>query len=210
MAGPLLKVMNTGVRILPQRAWEARERELYQRLYGSSIRVEADGTLVLPWLPRETLANLLDDPAVEEPVRRTAIELAVVALAALHDRGITHGDAMADNVMIDLEANEAYWFDFETVHDAGRPIAWRRADDVRALLTTSLLRSPPARLAETLELVVERYADEEVLRHLGATFASALQRPLPLHLGQAGLSFGSFTEIGRVLGERIRAYAGAA
>ena len=57
--------------------------------------------------------------------------------------GFTHGDAMAENVMVDLEAGVAHWFDFETIHDSRRPMAWRRADDVRALLVTCLVRTVP-------------------------------------------------------------------
>ena len=62
----------------------------------------------------ETLATLLEDPELEESVRKRAIELAVVALAEFHHLGFTHGDAMAENVMVDLEAGVAHWFDFET------------------------------------------------------------------------------------------------
>ena len=52
-------------------------------------------------------------------------------------------DAMAENVLVDLDAGVARWFDFETVHEASRPQIWRRADDVRALLATCLLRTAP-------------------------------------------------------------------
>jgi tRNA A-37 threonylcarbamoyl transferase component Bud32 len=145
---------------------------------------------------------LLEDPELEEPVRKRAIELAVLALAALHRLGFTHGDAMAENVLVDLEAGAAHWLDFETVHDSRRPIAWQRADDVRALLVTCLLRTVPEKLVETLRLILDVYADEEIARHLAQSFASVWRRPLPLHLGQAGLSFQRFREIARLLRER--------
>ena len=45
---------------------------------------------------------MLEDPALEESVRKTAIERAVIALAEFHRLGFTHGDAMAENVLIDL------------------------------------------------------------------------------------------------------------
>ena len=202
MGGPLLRILDTGVRVLPQRHWEARERQLYRSLHGSSIQVEGDGTLLLPCLAGETLAALLENAEMEASIRKKAIQLAVVALSELHGHGFTHGDAMAENVMIDLEAGIAHWFDFETLHDSSRLIAWRRADDVRALLVTCLLRTPPDQLAGTLELIIGLYADEEVTRLLAARFASVLQRPLTLHLGQAQLSFRYFGEIARLLKER--------
>jgi serine/threonine protein kinase len=214
MADPLLGILDAGVRVLPQREWEERERRVYRSLRGTSIRIEADGTLVLPRLAGETLATLLDDPELEESVRKKAVEQAVVALAELHHLGLTHGDAMAENVLVDLEAGVAHWFDFETVHDSSRPLAWRRADDVRALLVTCLVRTVPEKVAETLQLILDVYedlsrrsgkaekADDDVARLLAPTFSSVFRRPLTFHLAQAGLSFQCFREIARLLRAR--------
>lgn len=201
--GPLVRILDTGVRVLPQPAWEARERRLYSRIHGMSIAVDADGTLVLPCLAGVTLAALLEDRALEESTRRRAIELAVVALAGFHGQGFTHGDAMAENVLVDLEAGAAHWFDFETVHDPGRSITWRRADDVRALVMTCLVRTAPGKRAETLQLILESYADDAVSRVLTSRFTAVRRRALAFHLGQAALSFESFQEIARMLSARL-------
>ncbi len=204
IGGPLVRILDTGVRVLPQREWEERERELYRSLYGTSVGVEHGNTLVLPYLAGGTLATLLEDPQVEAPVRSQAIELAVAALAELHRLGFTHGDAMAENVMVDLEAGAARWFDFETLHDSNRSLAWRRADDVRALLATCLLRTARDDVPDTLQLILDRYGDDDVARLAAAAFSSMLGRPLAFHLGQAGLSFRRFREISRLLSERSR------
>jgi len=201
MSSPLLRLLDTGVRVLPQREWEERERQTYRSLYSHSIRID-DGTLILPCFAGQTLAALLDDRGLEESVRRRAIELAVIALAEFHRVGFTHADAMVENVLIDLDAGAAHWFDFETVHDASRPMDWRRADDVRALLATCLLRSGPERYADTLRLILDTYADEEMARLLAASFASVFQRPLVFHLAQAGISFQCYGEISSLLVER--------
>ena len=203
LGGQLVRLLDTGVQVLPQRDWEERERHLCLSLRGAAIRVEDDGTLVLPRLTGETLATVLEDPNLHESVRQTAIELAVVALADFHARGFTHGDAMAENVMVDLEAGVAHWFDFETVHEFSRLTIWRRADDVRALLATCLLRTEPGKVAETLQLILDVYADEGVIRVMAASFTSVWRRPLTFHLGQAGLSFQCFREIGRLLRGRL-------
>ncbi len=203
MGGPLMRILDTGVQLLPQRAWEERERRLYRSLHGASIQVDDDGTLVLPCLAGKTLAALLEDPTLEEPVRRRAIASAVVALADFHRRGFTHGDAMAENVLVDLEGGVARWFDFETVHEAHRPMTWRRADDVRALLATCLVRTAPDRLAGTLQSILDLYADDGVTRQLATSFTSVARRALPFHLGQAALSFPRFQAIGRSLCERV-------
>jgi len=203
MGGPLVRIMDTGVRVLPQRAWEERERRVYRSLRGTSIRIDTDGTLVLPFLPGETLATLLEDPKLEEAVRKRAIERAVVALIEFHHLGLTHGDAMAENVLVDLEAGVAHWFDFETVHDASRPLVWRRADDVRALLATCLARTAPEKCAETLQLILDIYPDEGVTRVLTTSFTTILRRPLTFHLAQAGLSLQHFREIAWLLRKRL-------
>ena len=199
VGGPLTRILDTGVRVLPQRDWEERERRIYRSLGATSIRVTADGVLVLPLLAGHTLAALLEDPELEESVRKKAIERAVVALAEFHRLGFTHGDAMAENVLVDLEAGVARWFDFETVHDSSRPMAWRRADDVRALLVTCLVRTAPEKRAGTLEFVLDVYADDDVTGILATSFTSVWRRSLTFHLAQARLSFQCFREIDRLL-----------
>src|SRR6185436_7073962 len=106
-------------------------------------------------------------------------------------------------VLVDLEGDVAHWFDFETVHDADRPPAWRRADDLRALLATCLVRTARARRAGTLRRILDAYADDAVTRVLAASFASVLRRPLAFHLGQAPLSVQDYREIARLLRERL-------
>jgi tRNA A-37 threonylcarbamoyl transferase component Bud32 len=203
LGDPLVKILDTGVRVLPQREWEERERLLYQTLYATSIHVDRNGVIVLPRLPGQTLATLLDEPQLQGPDRTKAIQLAALALARFHDAGFTHGDAMAENVMIDLQAGVAHWFDFETVHDVDRPMAWRRADDLRALIATSLRRTRRDAFGKTLDLILGAYPNEEVTRLLAASFTSVLRRPLALHLGQAALAFDEYREIASLLAERF-------
>ena len=203
MSGPLMRVLDTGVRVLPQREWHAREASLYRSLYGLSIGVAADGTLVLPCLAGQTLASVLEQESSAETTRRRAVALAAAALGAFHRRGFTHGDAMAENVLIDVETDVARWFDFETVHDPQRSLTWRRADDLRALLVTCLLRTVPEKHAETHELIIDTYDDRDVTRALAAAFSSVWQRAMTFHLAQAPLSLARFQELEQFL-RRLR------
>ena len=200
MGALVVRILDTGQRVLAQREWEERERLIYQTVYGTSIQVEADGTLVLPYLAGRTLAIVLENPTLEDSTRNKAVESAVVALAEFHRLGFTHADAMAENVLIDSVA--ARWFDFETIHDSSRPMTWRRADDVRALLVTCLIRTVPEKRAGTLQLILDAYADEDVTRVLAVSFTSVWRRSLSFHLAQAALPFQSFREIGRLLQQR--------
>jgi hypothetical protein len=199
---PLVALLDAGVRFLPQGAWEERERAVYRLLHRREIQVDPEGVLVLPRLPGVTLAALLGDPALDDQARQRAMAAAAASLRALHRLGLTHADAMADNVLVDLEKGAAHWFDFETVHEETRPEDWRRADDLRALLASCLARTVHEELQATLRLVLDTYADEAVARLLRPSFASACRRPLAYHLSQAPLSFPHFQEIRRLLGER--------
>jgi tRNA A-37 threonylcarbamoyl transferase component Bud32 len=203
LSEPLATLLDTGVRVLRQNDWEQREQRIYRTLYDVSVRSNGAGVLVLPHLHGDTLAALLEDPTLEHSVRYHAIALAAAALADLHRRGFTHGDAMAENVMVDLDAGVACWFDFETLHDPRRSTEWCRADDVRALLVTSLLRTRADAFADTLRLVLDVYADERVTRFLAGRFTPVLQRPLSFHLGQAPLSLRYYQEIARLLRQRL-------
>jgi serine/threonine protein kinase len=202
MGGGLVKILDTGVRVLPQREWEERERSIYAALRGSTVRIEPDGSLVLPRLRGETLSSLLESPSLDEPARKRAIELAVVALSEFHRSGNTHGDAMAENVLVDLDAGAAHLFDFETVHDPDRTMQWRRADDVRAMLATCLVRTAPEYFTETIQLIIDTYADDEVAGLVAEMYSSPLRRPLALHLGQAALGLEQYREIGQFLRAR--------
>ena len=206
LSGPLLRILDSGVVVLPQRAWEERERRIYSTLYGTSVRTDADGAVVLPYLAGDTLASLLEDLGLHESVRNAAIERAVMALAEFHRLGFTHGDAIAANVLVDVEARVAHWFDFETVHDTSRPVDWRRADDVRTLLVTCLVRTRPERFPETLQLILDAYedlSDEQVTRLMAPNFTSIFRRSLTFHLAQAVLSFQRFQEVARLLRSRL-------
>ena len=90
------------------------------------IQKEAKVTTLL--IRKMTLPNLLNPSSLTICSRPSEYFLAFLAAPYFK----THADAMAENVLIDLEGGVAHWFDFETVHDTGRPLVWRRADDVRA------------------------------------------------------------------------------
>jgi serine/threonine protein kinase len=202
MSRPVFRVLGTGMRVLPQQAWLDRERELYGRLQRASVRIE-HATLVLPVLPGATLSDLLADPSLSRAERTMAIVLAGRSLAELHRMEITHGDAMAENVLVDLAGGAAHWFDFETVHDDDRPRAWRRADDLRAFVATSIVRTPEDAIEWTLTALIDGYRDDAAWIRLAGHFASVLRRPLAFHLGQAPLTAARYRAIARLLTHRF-------
>src|SRR5687768_7251457 len=71
---PLVRILDTAVRVLPQGDWDEHERLVYHPLHGRSIRF-ADGTRFRPRFPGEPLATLLQDPELDESFRKRAVEL---------------------------------------------------------------------------------------------------------------------------------------
>jgi hypothetical protein len=199
LVGVLYKLLDSGVRVLPQHEWEARERERYLSLYNLRVERNGDRVLILPRLPGVPLAQLLSERGVDSHSRSRALALATAALGAMHRTGTTHADAMASNVMIDLDSNSAQWFDFENVHEDGRSPLWCRADDVRALLSSCLALTDASLHAEVTQVIVDSYGDDEIVRLAGRVFDSVLHRPLPFHLGQAPLAYRTYLGIGRAL-----------
>ena len=98
LSDPLVWILDAGVRVLPQRDWEERERRLYRSLHGAPIRRDPDGTLVLPCLPGETLATLLEKPELEESVRERAIAPAGGEVAGSDRLGDSQRDGLARSV----------------------------------------------------------------------------------------------------------------
>ena len=199
---PVVKALDAGVRVLRQREWEERERQLHARLGRGAIATTDDGGLLLPRLPGVTLGALLEDARVDSASRLLAIQRAASSLAEFHRHGFTHADAMADNVLVTPGSHAAYWFDFETVHEPTRTPAWRRADDLRALLTTTLVQVRHEMRAETLNVLLDAYGDDETSRVMAASVTPVWRRSLTFHLAQAPLTFASFKEIGRLLEQR--------
>lgn len=204
LSRPLMWLLDTGVRVLPTREWVHRERLLYHTVYGSAVRADSTG-VVLPLLPGRTLAALLEDPTLGERDKRRGVALAATALLHLHQRGITHGDAMADNVMVDLDAGVARCFDFETIHEPRRPMGWRRADDLRALLLTCARRTEPGALGALVEDILAHYADADVHGCVADGLSSVWRRALAFHLGQAPLPFNEYRSVQRAVRSAVAA-----
>lgn len=154
----VLAALGEPVRIVSGEAWLARENAAWQGL----ARFE-NGFLRVPRAPgtslTETLAALVGRPA--EAAR--AFEAALVSLHALHARGLTHGDATSDNVVVSDDGTSAVWIDFEQVH-LGEAMAAR--DDDLATLVLSALTQVKGQVRSALLRALEGHA-----RSLAATRA---------------------------------------
>lgn len=199
----LLRVLNSGIEVLEQDEWHAREQFMYRELYNAEAIVESSGAILLPKLRGVTLASLLErhDLPLQEKIR--AVGISAVSLEEFHARGFSHGDAMATNGLVVPSANRTYWIDFETAHESRLSLNERHADDLRAFISTVALRFAPANLPAVLETIDQSYENGEVKGLTAAYFSTVWHRALIFHLGQAPLSRETFLELGGLMKARL-------
>ncbi len=185
--------------ILPQRDWFAREQDIHRQVYGEDVLVDANGYLVMPARPGQQLATFLDDPDHDQQTKFQALACVVGALWELHQlvviercgvyRLFSHADAIVANVTYDLATDTAWWFDFETIHPADRPLAWRRADDLRALAYSAAAHLPLPAAVHLAELVISAYSNQNALHELAGIAATLQHCPGIFHLGQTHIDY---------------------
>lgn len=203
--------------VLSGAAWHQWESAVYRQVYGEAVAVGVGGALEVPARPGAPLAQLLA-AAPGAPGALAACEAALDALADLHRRTVllpggeavrlTHGDARVANVTYDAASCTAYWFDFETVAPH-RPLAWRQADDLRALIYSAAAIIGPARGACLARRAAAHYAGSPVPAQLRGIIAELRRRPDPLHLAQTRIGPAQADRLARALLDELGRYAPA-
>lgn len=188
-AGNALQVAErSGTRFLADHAWLAREEAVARALGRPSPSLSPNGAVRSPRVPGAPLANILRDAAVGTTEKLAAMSRAVGALRALHAAGFTHADATSENVLV--RNGDAALIDFETAHDETLDDDEARADDVRALVFSSVWAA--GGLAGPLVRTSARsYDDAAVWSHV-ERFAARSRWPL-YHLAQAPMDWPLFS-----------------
>jgi hypothetical protein len=101
-------------------------------------------------------------------------------------RPFSHGDATARNVLCDVARGRATWIDFETLHDPSRTVAWRQADDLRALLWSAAEATGGEGYCALCAAILDIVSEPALLSELARLSASA--RPSVFHLAHGSLS----------------------
>ena len=182
LAGALRRLGNAylyaqgmAVRMLPLAEWLCWERRVAQVLEREA-RISPDETaLETPFIPGNTLAEILGGNLTWEE-KLAAARTAAGALRLLHCKEIncadgqawelSHGDATCHNVIVDLPALSAEWIDFDMRHKLSCPAAERHADDLRALLFSSAACLPSALHATSVEQTLAGYGEPRVVCQL--------------------------------------------
>lgn len=205
-----LRLMGSGIRVLPDPEWHARERALHLALHAIELEAGPEGWLILPRWPGVVLADLARDRREPAPSRLLGLAAAVRALRALHrvdlrglGRGapgpLSHGDATARNVLFDFESGIARWFDFDTAHDPNQPSTWRHADDLRALIYSAAESFVDLPVTALLRTVRDAYPDPAPWGDLRDRLSRGTLHRSLLHLAQACPSLGRRRELESLL-----------
>ena len=190
-----LRLLGSGVRVLPGAEWRARERALYRALHGIELDPDSRGWLILPRWPGVVLADHARNQLDPAPARLRGLDAATRALRVLHqielpraDGGcerLSHGDATLRNVVFDPETGQARWFDFDTAHDpdTGPGLVPRRRLAGPRLLGRRVVRRRAGRAL--LRTVEDAYADPGPWEQLRDGLARGALHRSPWCLAQA-------------------------
>lgn len=156
--------------------------------------------------PGISLAELLRS-GISWQEKRDAIQWAATALRSLHqtrinacglaDWPLSHGDATSRNVIIDHVSRTATWIDFDTRHHPRLAAAIRHADDLRALLWSSLCDLDSNAVADGITATFNGYADATIEGNVKALTMTAC--PTVFQLAQAQFSWERFAALQRHL-----------
>ncbi len=206
-----LSWLSTGVSMLPTSLWLDWECRMYAELSPLLAQRAGRRQLLLPRIPGETLAAILSAPTQELSRKIQAVRLAAAALIETHrhnvpwpdgiSRPFSHGDATARNVLCDVTGGRATWIDFETLHDPCRTVAWRQADDLRALVWSAAESIGSDAFEALCAAILDVVSDTAVLRELAHVAASG--RPNVYHLAQGTLSLSQHRRLCSILAVAI-------
>jgi hypothetical protein len=190
-----LRLMRSGVRVLSETEWQARERALSRVLDGIELETESRGWLVFPQWTGVVLADYARcriDPAT---ARLQGLAAASRALRDLHrvelsrpDGGcerLSHGDATLRNVLFDPETGSARWFDFDMAHEPDLAPGWRHSDDLRALVYSAVESFADVPVALLLRTIGNAYDDPGPWEQIRHQLARGTLHRSPLHFAQA-------------------------
>ena len=190
-----LRLLGSGVRVLPGAEWRARERTIYLALYGVELEGGPGGRLIFPRWPGVVLADHARSRLDPAPARLRGLGAASRALHDLHrvelpraDGGcepLSHGDATLRNVLFDPGSGEARWFDFDTAHDPRLDPAWRHGDDLRALVYSAVESFADVPVGSLLRTVRDAYPTPGPWEQLRSQLARGVLHRSPLHFAQA-------------------------
>jgi hypothetical protein len=218
-----LTITGSPVVVLPLTRWLAWERavETSTRRYLVAPDTDAKGSgLLCRRVPGFSLRQLLADGSFSAEQKCDAIRWSLASLRMLHDhvadwgqgirQSISHGDATANNVIVDVRTRTACWIDFDTRHQPHVAEADRRTDDLRSLIYSAAVHWPPARFPELAALLTAAPWDDATVQHFRQRLAKEWIQLTVAQLAQAPLQWSTATALRAALLQALHVESPAA
>lgn len=150
-------------------------------------------------VPGSPLSQILADGSYSLVSKLDAFRIALKALLRLHavsadwgrgvQQSISHGDATASNVVVDLNHGSACWIDFETRHDPRLAKADREADDLRSLVYSAAVFLPVSSFSNLAHVLLHADIHSAILQRFEQRLTTEWILLTPFHLAQAPLKW---------------------
>lgn len=196
--------------VLPTNVW-LRWEQAIDDATGRQLIVNRGNGLWSRIVVGRSLRDLLRDSSLADKQKLDAIVLSLVALHQLHQheadwedglrQSISHGDATADNVIVDLDTGTACWIDFDTRHSHRLSELDRRADDLRCLIYSAAIEMPQSCWSDMARLLADSAFDTPTLKHLQKNLVKSGLYLNVAQLAQAPLPWEAAVQLRRTLVE---------
>lgn len=159
--------------VMQNKAWHDWERRVNPAVNGFEAACDARGWLRVPLGEGRSLQEYLASSEYGLEQKLAALRVAARALRQLHEtrlpgsgEWLSHGDATVRNVAYDAGRQRARWFDFDLRHDLRTEAALRHADDLRALIFSSLPWVEPTTIEQYAGAMLAGYGNGPALVRL--------------------------------------------
>ena len=148
--------------------WQSWEVACFRLLYGQTLEVFSEGrrTVCVEMVPGKSLREWV----IESPFAIQAIQAAGEELRRAHSLWSSelrdywsHGDPHLENLLYDLESDQARLIDFELIHDKSMPAIKRHADDLIVFLQDLMGCVSAEQWVPFSLALIESYNEPEVL-----------------------------------------------
>jgi hypothetical protein len=203
-----LKITGSPIIILPLTLWLEWEHAVEASTRRSLVSTDpfASGTgLWCRRVPGTSLRQVLAASDCSCSQKSDAIRWSLASLRMLHEnvsdsghgirQSISHGDATANNVIVDVNKRTACWIDFDTRHQPHVSEADRRTDDLRALIYSSAVHLPASSFPELADILIAAQFDDAVVRNFRQRLTNEWIDLTAAQLAQAPLRWSAATAL---------------
>jgi hypothetical protein len=203
LGNAFLKFNGSFIVALPTKHWLEWERAIENSTQRNLVlespleSIAGNSNLYCRSVPGVSLRQLLSDPRCSQEQKSDAIRWSLAALHFLHQvdadwgqgirQSISHGDATANNVIVDLNSCSACWIDFDTRHLPNVTEDDRRTDDLCSLIYSAAAHLPVSFFSQLADILIREETDTATLTRFRQRLTNEWVHLTTFQLAQAPL-----------------------